>query len=55
MSIGYSTGLETATYIQSGVLGHHALDTDTNALNNCKEDTAHDGAVSRCFPSASHG
>lgn len=55
LSVGFRIVLERATYIQSSILGHHTLNSNTDTLNNCKEDTAHDGAVSRCFPSASHG
>lgn len=34
-----------STYLELGVVSHHTLETDTNTLNDTKEDGAHNGRV----------
>lgn len=37
--------MERGTNLELCVVRHHPLETNTNTLNNCKEDGAHDGGV----------
>ena len=39
------TRSRTITYLELSVISHHPLETDTNALDDSKEDGAHDGGV----------